>query len=108
MSSRLRVARRGERTAAVGLGTLRAVVFVLEGVGQRRIRRRGKSTCTSEEREREGDERKVRSLACIRINIYVYIYALSGIRHPINLLLANRLANCERMLARANKGASIY
>ena len=30
----------------------------------------------------------------------IYIYALSRIRHPINLLLANRLANCERMLAR--------
>jgi len=41
--------------------------------------------------------------------IYAYIgWVLAGIRHPINLLLANRLANCERMLARANKGASIY
>lgn len=88
----------------------RPVVFVLERVSAwRRISRR--------KREKEAKVRPARTLrrkgdvrtsACIRINIYTCIYALSGIRHPINLLLANRLANCERMLARANKGASIY
>lgn len=42
---------------------------------------------TEREREREMDVEK----------------KLSGIRHPINLLLANRLANCERMLALESK-----
>lgn len=49
--------------------------------------------------------RYARVCVCV-VNVRVWV--LAGIRHPINLLLANRLANCERMLARANKGASIY
>lgn len=48
-----------------------------------------------------------RVCVCEYTCMYVHIYIV-GVRHPINLLLANRLANCERMLARANKGASIY
>lgn len=46
---------------------------------------------------------------CTNIHIHIYVYiSIAGIRHPINLLLANRLANYERMLAQANKRASIY
>lgn len=77
-------------------------------MGKKKIRDR-------EDTGKEMGQTRVYNRICIYIHIYIIcvcvlyiIVVLAGIRHPINLLLANRLANCERMLARANKGASIY
>lgn len=104
VSSRLQVVRRGEGTAV----ELPILVRRPRPRGRRCAQGEGRRTTegSDDRRRRGGDGNGTDSR--VRTRVYAYMWILAGIRHPINLLLANRLANCERMLARANKGASIY
>lgn len=105
VSSRLQVVRRGEGTA------VELPILVLSSSSSRKTTQAGERRNNGEDGRVERDETNSRIRAHTSTYMYVYVHiwvVLAGIRHPINLLLANRLANCERMLARANKGASIY